>query len=287
MITYRRFPTIAFAILTALSSTVVAQQASQMPGDNAALRYWSAFAQMQDSTVTAEQAKGLQAILDGVAPYSDVNYRELVERNRRAVETLQRGTTLPRCDWGVEYQLGPEAPVDYVRRALALGRLNVLYAYRQLASGNRSGGMRTLAGGIRFSHDVAGGGTLIAGVAAKTLMVAHLRAVDFAARTQALASEEKTLLSAQLDQIGPEGVDWHATMQREFEVLERSGARVPASLVELYGKTVQDAAQLPQLQQAIAGAPQAVASVIPRPQRVLEQKRELNERLREFRAMLR
>ena len=58
MITYRRFPTIAFAILTALSSTVVAQQASQMPGDNAALRYWSAFAQMQDSTVPRNKPRG-------------------------------------------------------------------------------------------------------------------------------------------------------------------------------------------------------------------------------------
>jgi len=283
MMTYR----LLFAILTVFSSTALAQQASPKPDDNAALRYWSAFAQMQDSTVTPEQAKGLQAILDGVAPYSDVNYRELVERNRRAVETLQRGATLPRCDWGLEYQLGAETPVDYVRRALTLGRLNVLYAYHQLSSGNRSGGMGTLAGGIRFSHDVAGGGTLIAGVAAKTLMVAHLRAVDFAARMQRLSSEEKTLLSAQLDQVGPEGVDWYSTIQREFEVLERSGARVPTTLVELYGKTVQDAAQLPQLQQAIAGAPQSVASVIPRPQRVLEQKRELSDRLQQCRAMLR
>jgi len=119
------------------------------------------------------------------------------------------------------------------------------------------------------------------------LMVAHLRAVDFAARMQRLSSEEKTLLSAQLDQVGPEGVDWYSTIQREFEVLERSGARVPTTLVELYGKTVQDAAQLPQLQQAIAGAPQSVASVIPRPQRVLEQKRELSDRLQQCRAMLR
>jgi len=283
MMTYRLF----FAILTALSCTAMAQQATPKPDDNAALRYWSAFAQMQDSNVTPEQVKGLQAILDGTAPYSDVNYRDLVERNRRAVETLQRGATLSRCDWGVEYQLGTEAPVDYVRRALTLGRLNVLYAYHQLSSRNRSGGMRTLAGGIRFSHDVAGGGTLIAGVAAKVLMIAHLRAVDFAARTQPLSSEEKTLLAAQLDQVGPEGVDWYSTMQREFEVLERSGAKIPATLVELYGKTVQDAAQLPRLQQAMAGAPQSVAGLIPRPQRVLEQKQELNDRLQQCRAMLR
>ena len=73
-----------------------------------------------------EQAKELNRILDGTAPYEDLKYRDLVERNRPALETMIRATAITNCNWGIDYQLGPDAPVDYVRKALELGRLNVL-----------------------------------------------------------------------------------------------------------------------------------------------------------------
>src|SRR5690349_20241653 len=104
-----------------LSSAEAQQNASL--ADNAALRYWSAFAEMQDSAITDQQAKELNAILDGTAPYDDLKYRDLVEKNKAAVETMARGTAIPNCDWGIDYALGPDAPVDYVRKALTLGRL--------------------------------------------------------------------------------------------------------------------------------------------------------------------
>src|SRR5439155_11960700 len=96
--------------------SLFAQQNAQL-GVNAALRYWSAFAEMQDSAVTDQQAKELNAILDGTAPYSDLKYRELAEKNRPAFETMARGTAIPNCDWGIDYALGPDAPVEYARKA--------------------------------------------------------------------------------------------------------------------------------------------------------------------------
>src|SRR5580658_7422072 len=53
-------------------------------GENAALRYWSAFAQMQDSAITDQQVKELSAILDGTTPYDDPKYKDLIEKNKHA-----------------------------------------------------------------------------------------------------------------------------------------------------------------------------------------------------------
>src|SRR5215467_9169618 len=107
--------------------SAMAQQDAPL-GQNAALRYWSAFAEMQDSAITEQQAKEFHAILDGTAPFDDLKFRELAEKNKTAVETMARGTAFPNCDWGVDYALGPDAPVEYTRKAMILGRLNVLYA---------------------------------------------------------------------------------------------------------------------------------------------------------------
>ncbi len=110
--------------------------------------------------LTDAQAKELNRILDGTAPFVQSTYKELIDRNRKALETMARGTALPYCDWGIDYKLGPDAPVDHVRKALQLGRLNVLYAM-QLEMNDRAAAVKTLAVGVRFSHDVASGGTLL------------------------------------------------------------------------------------------------------------------------------
>ena len=80
---------ILFAALQVGSA--VAQQNVPL-GENAALRYWSAFAEMQDSVITDQQAKELNAILDGTAPYDDLKYQDLAAKNKSAVETMARGT---------------------------------------------------------------------------------------------------------------------------------------------------------------------------------------------------
>jgi hypothetical protein len=242
---------------------------------------------MRDSSIGPDQAKELQAILEGTAPYDDLKHRDLVERNRLAIETLQRGAELSNCDWGLEYQLASEAPIEYVRKALALGRLNVLYSMHQFQIGDRSGGIRTLSAGIRFSRDVAAGGPLLAALAGKTLLLSHLRLVAFAAVEKALTSPERASISSALGRIGTEGVDWQAAIRREFEILARSGSPAPAALQEHYRRVLQDPGQLPYLQKAIASTPKAVADRLVNPKRVLDQKRELDEQLRATHLRLR
>jgi hypothetical protein len=134
-----------FIFSAALTSRpALAQQRANL-GDNAALRYWAAFAQMQDSAITDEEARKLNSILDGTSPYDDSQYADLVEKNRLALETMARATALSNCDWGLDYQMGPATPVDYARKALILGRLNVLYAFHLLIAGEKDKAVNVLA----------------------------------------------------------------------------------------------------------------------------------------------
>src|SRR5512146_210003 len=124
MKTFRLF---SLAVLTlVLAAASASGQSKPSLGDNAALRYWAAFSAMQDSAISGQQAKEMNAILDGTAPYDDLKYKELIEKNKLALEIMARATTLPSCDWGLDYDLGEDIPVEYARKALALGRINVL-----------------------------------------------------------------------------------------------------------------------------------------------------------------
>src|SRR5579864_4848386 len=140
--------------------------------DNAALVYWSAIAQMKDFTLTEQQAQHLATIVHGTAPYDDNEFGKLVEENKPALETMIRGTALPLCNWGIEENLGPEAPIAFVRKARELGHLNLLYAFHLSLHGDMSDAARSLAAGIHFSHDIASGGTLFSAATASTLMQA-------------------------------------------------------------------------------------------------------------------
>jgi hypothetical protein len=128
---------IPLIILVVLLSAVSASaQRNVSLAENAALRYWSAFSEVQDAAITDQQARELNGILDGTAPYDDLKYKDLLEKNRLALEIMARATSLSNCDWGLDYGLGEEVPVDYARKALVLGRLNVLDAFHLFVAGN-------------------------------------------------------------------------------------------------------------------------------------------------------
>jgi hypothetical protein len=275
-------------LAVSVGSTSVEQSAKL--GENAALRYWSAFSEMQDSVITDQQAKELNTILDGTAPYEDLKHKYLVEKNRPALETMARATTLPKCDWGVEYQLGTEAPVEYVRKALALGRLNVLYTFHLLIAGDKDGAVRMLVAGLRFSQDVANGGSLFATIAAKTLVVQHLRAVDFVQHVAGLSTAQKAGLQKAVAQLGPDGLDWQSAMKRELEIphgLNPQAAGALATIRPSYLNTLNNASELPVLQKMIASAPPPLPNIIPNPKRVLEEKQDLTDKLVQARSWLR
>jgi hypothetical protein len=265
-----------------------AQQRAKL-GENAALRYWSAFAQMQDFAITDQQAKELNLILDGTAPYDDLKYKEFIEKNRLALETMARGTSILNCDWGTDYQVGVDAPVDYVRKSLAIGRLNVLYSFHLLINHDNDGAARTLAAGLRFSHDVANGGTLFAAISAKTLLVAHLRAVQFALQGDGLSVAQRSTLQKAIAQLGSDGLDWQSAVKRELEMplgLDAKASAAVGQILPVFVSALNNPSVLPKLEEMRAAGPQPLPEIIPNPRRVIEERKDLIEKLQQTRLRL-
>ena len=258
--------------------------------DNAALRYWSAFSAVQDSAITEEQARELNAILDGTAPYDDSKYKDLLEKNRLALEIMARATSLSNCDWGLDYG-AEDVPVEYARKALVLGRLNVLYAFHLFIAGDKDGGVRTLAAGLRFSHDVGSGGSLFATLIAKDLLVNHLRAVADVLHLEPLSVAQRARLQEAVRRLG-EGLDWRTAAKVDLESLRSQYARDSVTstaltrIIASYVAVLDDPSKLPALDEAIHSAPQQLANLIPNAKRVLEQKQDLNNRLLQTRSLL-
>jgi hypothetical protein len=178
--------------------------------------------------------------------------------------------------------MGADAPVDYVRKALTLGRLNVLYAFHLLKTGDKDGAVRSLAAGLRFSPDVANGGTLFATVVAKTLLVTHLRAVQFALQLGELSTAQRSVLQKAVAQLGPDGLDWQSAMKRELQIPHGGDSQTTAALARIipaYVAALGDPSTLPKLQEMISSAPRPLPDVIPNPKRVLEEKQDLTEKL--------
>ncbi len=277
-------------LVVLLPGVCVSAQRNMALADNAALRYWSAFSAVQDSAITDEQARELNAILDGTAPYDDTKYKDLLEKNTLALEIMARATSLANCDWGLDYG-AEDVPVEYARKALVLGRLNVLYAFHLFIAGNKDGGVRSFAAGLRFSHDVGNGGSLFATLIAKDLLVNHLRAVADVLHLEQLSAAQRAQLQEAVRRLG-EGLDWRTAAKLDLEGLRShyAGDAVTSTaltrIISSYVAVLEDQSKLPTLDAAIRSAPQQLANLIPNAKRVLEQKQDLNNRLLQTRSLL-
>ena len=295
-----RMTQLAVLFLAVAAGAASAQQKTKL-GDNAALRYWAAFAQMQDSTISDEQAKELNLMLMGNAPYDEAKYKDLVEKNRPALETMARGAALQNCDWGLDYKLGPDTPVDFDRKGLALGRLNVLYAKHLILTGDEKEAARTLASGLRFSHDIANGGTLFASAVSTHLLMFHLTTIA-TLHVEALSPAQRSALRQAIAQLGPEGLDWRSNVKRELEIphelapqanaavagngLDTQVRLALARIIPAYVGVLDQPSTLPALQRLISSAPAALQQIIPNPERVLEGRRELTKKIQQTRLLL-
>lgn len=278
---------IRVAMLLILSHWAFAEQNVKL-SDNAALRYWAAFSEMQDWATTPENAKELRAILDGTAPYDDLKYKDLVAKNQPALNVMQRGTTLAKCDWGLDYDLGPDTPVEYVRNALELGRLNVLYAFHQMTNGDKEGAVRTLAAGMHFAHDVALGGSLFATLVAKDLLESHFQTAEFAIHA-GISTEQLAVLRKAVAQLGREGLNWESAIRLEMAALHRPPWQKDASLARVtqgYVNVLKNPSTLPDFERLLGTIPMPLHDVIPLPRRVLEEKQEFDRKLEQARTAL-
>jgi hypothetical protein len=146
-----------------------------------------------------------------------------------------------------------------------------------------------LVAGLRFSHDVANGGTLFAALSAKSLLVAHLRAVQFAVQMEGLSAAQRLMLRKAVAQLGPDGLDWQSAVKQELEIplgLDAKASAVMAQIVPIYVSALSNPSILPKLQKMRAAGPQPLPDIIPNPKRVIEERQDLIDKLQQTRAKL-
>jgi hypothetical protein len=212
----------ALLLLGFLALPLRAQPAPKLPLEtrNAALRYWLAFAEIQDPPSDPQTAELLEKAAAGEAPWDEAKLGPILDKNETAILILQRATKLPDCDWGLEYSQGPAASIAYVPRARVLARLNTLYGMRLAAKGDTPGAVNTWLAGIHFSQDLAKGGTLIFALVAKTALLSNLNALGQAAQQGTLSASERSRVAAAVRALPETAFDWSQMLALEQSAIE-------------------------------------------------------------------
>jgi len=173
-----------------------------------------------------------------------------------------------------------------------LGKLNALYVMYLEAHGDTEGAVRSLVAGLRFSHDVANGGTLFATDAAAILLMAHLPMISNIAHAGISPAERSALQNAVI-QLGPTGLDWQGAVKRELGLyqgadhgLSTQGLAALGQITPVYLRVMSDFSVLPRLQSMIANAPSDLRNLMPNPQRVVDAEESLEKHLAEARGSL-
>jgi hypothetical protein len=175
---------------------------------NAALRYWMAFAEMQDTWADKTTQELLEKTAAGEAAWDESKLAAILDANADAISVMQRATRLPECDWGLEYGRLWKASIAYAPRARALARLNTLEGMRQLAKGDSQSAVHTWLAGVRFSQDLTRGGSLIFALMAKSVLLPDLRLLAQAARNGQLNDAERKEVLATVRSLPEDAFDW-------------------------------------------------------------------------------
>lgn len=151
---------IAVALLLPLGSFVSAEaprvipSASSRPpdvrlGDNAALRYWLAFAMMPALSTEQDEIVGNwdTAPLNGKA-------KEIVNSSRSSLDLLQRAREVTNCDWGL-LDDGPETLMPHLAKARQLARLAGLRIRCRVAEGDEGGAVEDTLAVLALARQVS------------------------------------------------------------------------------------------------------------------------------------
>lgn len=126
---------VALSLITLLSSPSRAQPqplAAPGPGENAALRYWQAFAHLPKF----DEAQQKLLAAPPAAGRADAKATELVASGRDALLYLRRGAAIGACDWGLHPEDGPHLLLPHLAKGRDLARLASLNARLDFAKGD-------------------------------------------------------------------------------------------------------------------------------------------------------
>lgn len=184
---------------------------------NAALRYWQAFSELRDEQTDKATRELLERTAEGYAPWNEEKLGKILDANLHAIQIMQRATKLPECDWGLEAT--SDEPVGFVYKARVLARLDTLQGKRLLAKGDLSGAVNSWLAGVKFSQDLAKGGTLIFALVARSALLPNINALKKAGEDGVLDLNSRGAATATLASLPPTGFDWGATWRMETTIM--------------------------------------------------------------------
>jgi hypothetical protein len=198
------------------SSSLVGEGAVDKPRQtrNATLRYWQAFSEMHDPDKATAEA--LEKISSREVPW-DNKFTGIIDENQFAIDIMQRATRLPDCDWGVDYDLGPRAPIAYLPKARVLARLNTVYGMRAEANVEMQKAIDTWLAGNRFAQHLTCGGSLIFSLVAGKMLVANLHALTHTLQKDSirLTDVQRKQIEQSVRQMPEAGFDWGDALSYE------------------------------------------------------------------------
>jgi hypothetical protein len=210
--------------------STTAQSKHHTSTTNAALRYWLAFSDLQDPPSDKATTDLLEKTAAGEAMWDEAKLGSILDQNSQAIQRMQRATSLPECDWGLEYDLGPAASIAYVPRARVLARLNTLYGMRAAAKGDSKVAVETWLDGMRFSQHLSQGGSLIFLLVAKTALLSNLHAIMQAIQKGQLDPAQQHQISSAVRALPETAFDWPQALaleQESVDIAARNLANAP------------------------------------------------------------
>lgn len=232
-------------------------------GDNAALKYWQAFAQLPQWTEQQQRIIG-----DWHTVPLDGDAQAIVDNSRAALQYMQRGAGMPMCNWGLDLTDGPGLLLPHLGKARELARLAGLRVRRDLARGQQAAALADINAGLALARHVGADSILIS-----VLVQAAIEStfVDLAAEhLPELTPESLDRLSKQLVALPRGGtvkgsmqierahlVDWLrgnlesegavASMPEMKPLLDAVGTVAAVALLIRYGKFYEEAEQVANL----------------------------------------
>lgn len=199
-------PFLAIAVVTGSARA----QAKYLPeSNNAALRYLAALAEMRDNPLTEEATRNmLSAVMRGETAWDEAKMGPVLDVYADSIQTMQRGTKLPDCNWGLDYQLGNLNIVQMMMRSRGLEQLNTVEGVRLLAKGDGTAAVETWRAGIRFSQDWGRGGPVIHALVASAILMDELHAVANFAGPGKLPEAQREELYRAVKAMPEDGFDW-------------------------------------------------------------------------------
>ncbi len=127
-------------------------------GENAALKYWQAFATLPKFT-DAEQSK---LMAEHLTMPLDAQARETVSRAEYALRMMHHGASLPRCDWGIGWEEdGIEVLLPQMTAARVLSSLACVRARIHFEVGRGAEGIDDIVAATALGRQVSRDGSLI------------------------------------------------------------------------------------------------------------------------------